>query len=580
MSSTKEILSSVIEVLARTLSIDPDDIDESDNSDSVEGWDSLNHENILLALNEEFATSIDTFEGESLHSIEDIVCLIESKMECDSVQPLQEQQPLAASADSQKSTPSAKPVVVISDSNARSFAYHSGFVPIMIASSQVINFLTPETIQKSFDRITDAISRIASDLPVIVLLPGTVLQHYRNTFKTQSAQDGPWNQSFLEACVENHVRLAETISNAGPSWVGVAGTPPLDLPNYHDFTIEYDALLSKRLADSNIPFIEYRDILIDSDGGLLPQFKTDMFHVTSQVSEVIADILIRKGVEVEANQDFSWHYDYRLSTETGTVSIWGDFPKADMSLESVEADYNRSGPEQTHSQVFHFQHYHRNTNSTLSAFYSALNFISSVGLSRGTPSAIVIDCKEGLLPLELRNISTATVTGVDKDERRITFAKILAKTFALSSNNFQHLDNYSRLPTLGDFDLAFVMERWDYTQPYLLNLFSTIYKMSNILVYRSALGSPHRKLIGDAGFSYVFEVPISDESGFISIPRQRPVRNRQWAERLDYHLLVATKEFPTNEQFHAASVYIRQLFDIASAAQSRLLAEFQQETLE
>jgi acyl carrier protein len=56
---TVEVLGRVREVVARVFGIDPSRVDDGASPDTVEGWDSMGHLNLVCALEERFGISID-----------------------------------------------------------------------------------------------------------------------------------------------------------------------------------------------------------------------------------------------------------------------------------------------------------------------------------------------------------------------------------------------------------------------------------------------------------------------------------------------------------------------------------------
>ena len=52
-------MSTVEEVVSRVFGIEPGSIDESSSPESVEGWDSMGHLNLVAALEHDFNVSID-----------------------------------------------------------------------------------------------------------------------------------------------------------------------------------------------------------------------------------------------------------------------------------------------------------------------------------------------------------------------------------------------------------------------------------------------------------------------------------------------------------------------------------------
>jgi acyl carrier protein len=71
----------VKQVLADILDLDPNRIDGTTTKDRTASWDSLNHINLVLALEQEFQVSFDVTEIESMLSFVDIVEILERKLQ-------------------------------------------------------------------------------------------------------------------------------------------------------------------------------------------------------------------------------------------------------------------------------------------------------------------------------------------------------------------------------------------------------------------------------------------------------------------------------------------------------------------
>ncbi len=54
-------------------------IDENTTAADIEGWDSFNHINLIMCVEEEFGISFETKEIGGLGSVKDLVALIEEK---------------------------------------------------------------------------------------------------------------------------------------------------------------------------------------------------------------------------------------------------------------------------------------------------------------------------------------------------------------------------------------------------------------------------------------------------------------------------------------------------------------------
>ena len=68
------------QVMADVLDLDPDSIDESTEKDCVESWDSLNHIQLCLSLEQEFQVSLGVSEIESMLSYSDILLVLQRKL--------------------------------------------------------------------------------------------------------------------------------------------------------------------------------------------------------------------------------------------------------------------------------------------------------------------------------------------------------------------------------------------------------------------------------------------------------------------------------------------------------------------
>ena len=68
------------QVMADILHLEPARIDRSTSIDTVERWDSANHINLVLALEEEFGIAFDVSEIEAMLSFPDIMQRVAAKV--------------------------------------------------------------------------------------------------------------------------------------------------------------------------------------------------------------------------------------------------------------------------------------------------------------------------------------------------------------------------------------------------------------------------------------------------------------------------------------------------------------------
>ena len=76
----KNVEQTVKDLLAIVLNVDPAGIDDSTLMDNTPGWDSANHINLVLALEDEFSISFEVSEFELMTSFFDIVQVVSAKI--------------------------------------------------------------------------------------------------------------------------------------------------------------------------------------------------------------------------------------------------------------------------------------------------------------------------------------------------------------------------------------------------------------------------------------------------------------------------------------------------------------------
>ena len=68
------------QIMADVLDLNPKSVDDSTCQDRVASWDSLNHIQLVLALEQEFAVSFEVGEIEAMLSYPDIKHVLERKL--------------------------------------------------------------------------------------------------------------------------------------------------------------------------------------------------------------------------------------------------------------------------------------------------------------------------------------------------------------------------------------------------------------------------------------------------------------------------------------------------------------------
>lgn len=75
-----EVLSQVRDILADVLDLPDLQVTEHTTAEDVEGWDSFNHINIVVAVESRFGIKFHTAEVEELRNVGDLVELIDKKL--------------------------------------------------------------------------------------------------------------------------------------------------------------------------------------------------------------------------------------------------------------------------------------------------------------------------------------------------------------------------------------------------------------------------------------------------------------------------------------------------------------------
>jgi acyl carrier protein len=77
---SKNVEQTVKEVMTVVLNIELAKVDDGMSMDNTPGWDSANHINLILALEEEFSISFEVTEIELMVSYDEIIAIVGSKL--------------------------------------------------------------------------------------------------------------------------------------------------------------------------------------------------------------------------------------------------------------------------------------------------------------------------------------------------------------------------------------------------------------------------------------------------------------------------------------------------------------------
>lgn len=77
---SKNVEQTIKDLMAMVLNIDAAKIDDDTSMDNTPGWDSVNHINLIVALEEEFSISFEVSEFELMISFFEIVQVVNAKL--------------------------------------------------------------------------------------------------------------------------------------------------------------------------------------------------------------------------------------------------------------------------------------------------------------------------------------------------------------------------------------------------------------------------------------------------------------------------------------------------------------------
>ena len=77
---SKNVEQVVKDVMAIVLNMDAAKIDDGTSMDNTPGWDSANHINLVLALEEEFSISFEVSEFEMMTTFFDVIQVVSAKI--------------------------------------------------------------------------------------------------------------------------------------------------------------------------------------------------------------------------------------------------------------------------------------------------------------------------------------------------------------------------------------------------------------------------------------------------------------------------------------------------------------------
>lgn len=78
---TESIISEVISILSDLFNVSPEELGPDSSPDTVKGWDSLQHVNIVLDVEQRFNITLSPTEIEEMLTVQDIVDIVNKKIQ-------------------------------------------------------------------------------------------------------------------------------------------------------------------------------------------------------------------------------------------------------------------------------------------------------------------------------------------------------------------------------------------------------------------------------------------------------------------------------------------------------------------
>lgn len=75
-----EVHEQVRQIMAQLFDVDPDNIDEGSSRDTIEGWDSLQHLNLVLSLEEAFSVRFQPEDIARMRSFAEVLSALDTQL--------------------------------------------------------------------------------------------------------------------------------------------------------------------------------------------------------------------------------------------------------------------------------------------------------------------------------------------------------------------------------------------------------------------------------------------------------------------------------------------------------------------
>ena len=303
---------------------------------------------------------------------------------------------------------------VVGSSHVRSFGVHRIFFPIFIGIAHTTLLLTDSLFAATREKFLTNIARMDGSRDLLVILGSDPRLHWKNEFDTRETNASAitdHDRACMHQCALRHKDLLEEIMR------NVTGRVVLynGLPTFESRVNELTVLLNTELREicSNIGagFLDIYDSLTVPELGILRReyaaraFEGDM-HLNAAAIPLVVEALAGMGIvppEIASEDEFEWSHVYRFAVGDGEQTrIW------------CEPDVSPNNA--LESDMF----------AASWIGWRALTFLSPFFIARDPVSLLVINVREGFLPLNIPSVFIDRCVAVTETAQRLEMARNIA----------------------------------------------------------------------------------------------------------------------------------------------------------
>ena len=303
---------------------------------------------------------------------------------------------------------------VIGSSHVRSFGAHRIFFPVFIGIAHTTTLLTDTLFAATRAKLLTNLARMDGSRDLLVILGSDPRLHWNNEFGTRETNTSAitdHDRACMHQCALRYKDLLEEIMR------NVAGRVVLynGLPTFESGVNQLTVLLNTELREicSNIGagFLDIYDSLIVPELGILRReyaaraFQGDM-HLNAAAIPVVVEALAGMGIvppEIPFEDEFEWSHVYR-------------FPVGDGEQTRIWCEPDVSPSNALESDMF----------AASWIGWRALTFVSPYFIARDPVRLLVINVREGFLPLNIPAVFIDRCVAVTETAQRLEMARNIA----------------------------------------------------------------------------------------------------------------------------------------------------------